>query len=345
MSAAQIQTKLDVDSPKQISRNCHSQLGKRSPSVLRWRGPFRLPYYLSCLVFFLLFNVSYSSFSISARSPRAKRLFVCLGDIFAFASVRMEIIYWKRKFMREDLSVPIIQIFFGYFPLCICVFENSRSPFMQWDLVSTFSRRNTIRLLFQQRTQINFCNNNKVTCIIAFSNVFSAEGQTFLLEHLFSHCTELRVETLRVVACAPRLGLSLLNFYFSPLFLFFRFFVFSLFRPHATISLSSDFPRWRSNWRPVYREYEQKVIDSTDTHRGKSAKALSNSTITKRSHETLYARCMQGNNTYLHCEQNLNKEVNAETYIQNPHTKCKKLLKYPMINWEKAQGRVWERNF
>jgi len=31
-----------------------------------------------------------------------------------------------------------------------------------------------------------------VTCIIAFSNVFSAEGQSFLLQHLFSHCTELK---------------------------------------------------------------------------------------------------------------------------------------------------------
>eukprot|EP00466_Bigelowiella_natans_P020781 jgi/Bigna1/41319/e_gw1.51.102.1 len=31
-----------------------------------------------------------------------------------------------------------------------------------------------------------------ITCVIAFSNVFAAEGQTFLLEHLFNHCTELK---------------------------------------------------------------------------------------------------------------------------------------------------------
>ncbi|GAB5354837.1 hypothetical protein AAMO2058_000153600 [Amorphochlora amoebiformis] len=31
-----------------------------------------------------------------------------------------------------------------------------------------------------------------VTCLLAFSNLFAAEGQSFLLEHLFSHCTELQ---------------------------------------------------------------------------------------------------------------------------------------------------------
>eukprot|EP00471_Norrisiella_sphaerica_P008863 CAMPEP_0184500012 /NCGR_PEP_ID=MMETSP0113_2-20130426/43316_1 /TAXON_ID=91329 /ORGANISM="Norrisiella sphaerica, Strain BC52" /LENGTH=838 /DNA_ID=CAMNT_0026888191 /DNA_START=142 /DNA_END=2658 /DNA_ORIENTATION=+ len=31
-----------------------------------------------------------------------------------------------------------------------------------------------------------------ITTVVAFSNIFAAEGQSFLLEHLFSHCTELR---------------------------------------------------------------------------------------------------------------------------------------------------------
>lgn len=58
------------------------------------------------------------------------------------------------------------------------------------------------RKLFQMRRRMAWFAENKlkevallaaITLLIAFSNVFSAESQSFLLEHLFSHCTELKM--------------------------------------------------------------------------------------------------------------------------------------------------------